>query len=257
MVSSPCEGAEEYGDCSSRLMGGGTGLHDRSDTEGRHVMTFYYRRPSTPLGGEQTLLPLESLFPTPQAPGNLEEPTRREWTEESREGEEWQLLYFPAFLSWCRGGEGGPVPWTLTCGVFFADFHEVRPTEVETERQDRSQRQAELGWGGSGVPAPDRGVHLHQGSVSSPPLLVFLPHGWVARGWGSVSTTCARYPHLQTLLCTPSPWRRPLLPRRVGREEHGGSVPGLSPMLPVRLPCPSLTRSQNSKGSPRTCWSAA
>lgn len=189
MVSPPCEGAEEYGDCSSRLMGGGTGPHDHSDTEGRHVMTFYYRRPSTPLGGEQTLLPLESLSPlpicpTPQAPGNLEEPTRREWMEEGREGEERQLLYFPAFLSWCWGGEGGPVPWTLTCGVFSADFHEVRPTEVETERQDRSQRQAELGWGGSGVPAPDRGVHLHQGSVSSPPLLVFPPHGWVARGGG-------------------------------------------------------------------------
>lgn len=67
---------------------------------------------------------------------------------------------------WGRKTGEGSGTWGLF-GVFSLDFHEVWPTEVETERQNRSKRQTELGWRGGGVPAPDRWIHFHQGTVLS------------------------------------------------------------------------------------------
>lgn len=114
---------------------------------------------------------------------------------------------FILVLGWGRGARAvGTEVW------FSADFHEVRPAEVETERQDRSQWQAELGRGGGGVPAPDRWIHLHQGSVLSLPSPVFPLLGWVAHGWGFVFVTSAH--------CPRPPPHRPLSAPRVRGEDH-------------------------------------
>lgn len=124
----------------------------------------------------------------------LERLTRRGWGKEDRAGGAAADL-FPGLFILEFGWQVRRGPRSLRSGVFPPDFHEVRPAEVETERQDRSERQAELGWRRGRVPASDRGIHFHQGSV--------LSWSYPSAGWGPLFMTYARGPSaLQTPLCT-------------------------------------------------------
>lgn len=51
--------------------------------------------------------------------------------------------------------------------LFLADFHEIRPTAVETEGEDRNELQAELGWRGDDLHAPHYRPHQHQGGLQA------------------------------------------------------------------------------------------
>lgn len=98
-----------------------------------------------------------------------------------------------------------------TCAVcvLSPDFHEVWPTEVETERQNRSEWQAELGWRGNGVPASDHWTNFHQGTVVSSPSVVSWCHSGMAPLVGTLPITSACCPLVpQTPLCTTSTWRK-------------------------------------------------
>lgn len=76
--------------------------------------------------------------------------------------------------------------WNLEDPWCLPDFHEVWPTEVETERQDRGKRQTELGRRRDGVPSADSRVHFHQGTGSALLCVVFA----AATAKTSVMETC-------------------------------------------------------------------
>lgn len=79
---------------------------------------------------------------------------------------------FPGPWILATGREGG-VWWNMRLpNVFTPDFHEVWPAEVEAEGQNRSERQAELGWRRNSLLAPHSWAHFHQGTVASLPFVV-------------------------------------------------------------------------------------
>lgn len=174
---------------------------------------------------------------------------------------------------WWEGGWG---QWNLRAlWCLSPDFHEVWPTEVETERQNRSKWQTDLGWRRNGVPAPDNWINFHQGTISS---LQFVVFAGATAGW-SIVETCARdfclLPLQTTDLCMYYRYikRLALVSERAMEtwDGLGKHPPLISDMVLKCLPwprktkervtwlrplhsckafltSPSLTRSQNSKG---------
>lgn len=187
-----------------------------------------------------------------------------------------------ALQSQCLVGKGSGG----SCAVylFFPDFHEVWPAEVETERQNRSEWQAELGRRGSGVPASDRRTDLHQGTELSLPSAVSWCHSWMiplagtfARNFCLLSPcpidSSLHHKYMVTLATLMSEqakpvsaglWKYPPLKLVVILKEmyqlarkKKRRVPYLSSLLSSNAfsSC-SLTRSQRSKGWQPTSWSA-
>lgn len=184
-----------------------------------------------------------------------------------------------ALQSQCLVGNGGGGSCAIY--LFFPDFHEVWPAEVETERQNRSEWQAELGRRGGGVPAPDRWTDLHQGTALSLPSALSWCHSWMIPLAGAfahnfhlppphpidhkymvktaslvserakpVSAGLWKYPPLKLAVILKEMYELASKKRR--------RVPYLSPLLSSdALPSRSLIRSQRSKGWQPTSWSAA
>lgn len=204
------------------------------------------------------------------------------WREDAGEGR--SGCYLP-FWSWCLEGRQVRANGTWgPFGVFSLDFHEVWPTEVETERQDRGKRQTELGRRRDGVHADSR-VHLVRCGIGTAVCVVFAAATArsICHGDLSLETSCLLPLHPQTTVYATSTSPDPPLCQSEGQckcERRSRKLPTSSfrydsamppwprktkrraafvqhcPVRPFSLP-PSLTRSQNSKGWQLTSWWAA
>lgn len=80
---------------------------------------------------------------------------------------------FPGSWILATGRESG-VWWNMRLlDVFTPDFHEVWSAKVETEGQNRSEWQTELGRRRNSLLAPHSRAHFHQGTVASLPFVIF------------------------------------------------------------------------------------
>lgn len=190
-------------------------------------------RPSSPLKASSQ----PPTCSTPQAPRNLEEPSRGVWLEEDGEGEKSSCFISLLFYLGVGGVGGGQGPWDLRCG-FLQIF--MKYGRQRWKLKGKIEANGKQSWDGEEVVF----LPLIVGFISiKVQYCLCCPRLPTARLGSPRVGICVHdfcpllpTPTSQTPkeACTPSPWRRPLLSRREGCEEHRGSVPGLSPGLPVR-----------------------